>query len=67
MDYILADMSTGDIVVVLPSEGRVWLTRDGGSNNLTVQGEVNGVTDPSIVGDGDAPAMASIDTVWRYV
>lgn len=67
MDFILADMSAGDLTIVLPSSGRVWVSRSGSSNTLTLQGTVNGVTNPTIVSDGDAPAMAYIGTEWRYV
>jgi hypothetical protein len=67
MDYILADMSLGDLDIILPSSGRVFVSRFGGSNTLTLIGTVNGVVDPIIVADGDAPAMVFIGSEWRYV
>lgn len=65
--YATIDMSAGDVTVVLPASGRIWLTRSGPNNVLTIQGVVNGVTNPVIVSDGDAPALAYIGSEWRYV
>ena len=66
-DYLLADMSVGNVDVTLPALGRLSISRDGASNTLTLVGTVNGVTDPTIVADGDAPALAFIGTEFRYV
>jgi hypothetical protein len=66
-DYILADMSTGDVTITLPANGRLSVTRSGASNTLTLTGVVNGVTNPTIIGDEDAPSLAYIGTEWRYV
>lgn len=67
MEYVLADMSAGDLTIVLPSSGRVWVSRKGASNTLTIQGTVNGTVDPTINFDGTAVAMAYISTEWRFV
>jgi hypothetical protein len=66
-DYILCDMSGGDIVVQLPASGRLWVSREGGSNTLTLQGTVNGTVNPEIKYSGNAAAIAYIDSEWRYV
>ncbi len=63
---ILADMSTGDIIVVLPSTGSVSVSRQGSPNTLTIQGVVNGVTNPTILYDGSTASMAYFASEWRY-
>ena len=65
-EYILCDMSAGDITVVLPPEGKLWVSRKGASNTLTLQGTVSGTVDPTINYDGSTAALAYI-TEWRYV
>lgn len=66
-DYLLCEMSAGSITVVLPSEGRLHISRDGASNTLTLEGTVQGEIDPTIDNDGDGPSLAFIGTEWRYV
>jgi hypothetical protein len=67
MDYVTADMDgSGDLIVVLPSTGRVWITRDGSSDTLTLEGTVNGVVDPTILFDGTTVALWHNGTEWRY-
>lgn len=66
-DYILCDMSTGNIDVTLPASGRLHVSREGSTNTLTLIGTVNGVANPTIVATGDAPALAFIGTEFRYV
>lgn len=66
-DYILADMSTGDVIIALPADGRLHVSRSGASNTLTLEGTIEGEVDPTIVADGDSPALAFIGTEFRYV
>ncbi len=66
-EYVLADMSISNIIIVLPGAGRHFVSRSGASNTLTLQGTVEGETDPLIVADGDAPALAFIGSEYRYV
>lgn len=65
-DYILADMSSGDVTITLPSSGRLSVARDGVLNTLTLTGMVNGDVNPEILFDGSTASMAFI-TEWRYV
>lgn len=65
-DYLLCTMD-GNIVITLPASGRLHVSRSGASNTLTLTGTVNGVVNPTIVADDDAPALAFIGTEWRYV
>lgn len=66
-DYILADMSSGDVTITLPASGRLSVSRSGSSNTLTLTGTINGVANPTIISDGDSPSIAFIGTEWRYV
>lgn len=66
MDYVTADMSSGDLTVVLPSTGRLWVTRDGSSNTLTLQGTVSGATNPTILFNNTTVALFHNGTEWRY-
>lgn len=66
LDYILADMSAGDVTIVLPGSGRVAIHRKGASNTLTITGTVNGTVNPTIVGDGSIMNVAYM-TEWRDV
>jgi len=65
-DYIIVDMSAGNVTVTLPASGRVSVSRDGAANTLTLSGTVNGEVNPEILFDGSCASMAYI-TEWRYV
>ena len=66
-EVIVCDMSSGDIVVVLPAsmaEGCV-IIRDGVPNVLTVQGTLNGVVDGTIDYDNTALQIIWDGTEYR--
>ena len=65
-EYILVDMTAGDVDVTLPASGRLWVSRDGATNTLTLIGTVNGTVNPTINFDKSTATMAYI-TEWRYV
>jgi len=65
-EYVLADMSTGSITIVLPGAGRHYVSRSGASNTLTLQGTVEGEVNPTVISDGDSPDLAFIGTEYRY-
>jgi len=65
-DYILCDMSLGNVNVTLPASGRLHVSRDGVPNTLTLIGTVNGTINPTIAFSGSCASMAYI-TGWRYV
>ncbi len=68
-DFLLVDMDAGDVDIVLPSSGKVSVSRKhttGSANALTLIGTVNGEVDPEILFDGSCATMAYI-TEWRYV
>lgn len=68
-DYILVDMDAGPVDVVMPTSGRLSVSRKhitGGANALTLIGTINGEVDPEILFDGSCATMAYI-AEWRYV
>jgi len=68
-DYILCDMDAGPVDVVMPTSGRLSVSRKhitGGANALTLIGTINGEVDPEILFDGSCATMAHI-AEWRYV
>ena len=65
-ECILADMSSGDINVLVPTSGSFCVSRKGEPNSLTIVGTVNGEVNPEILFDGSTASMSYI-TEWRYV
>lgn len=65
-DYLLVDMSLGDVDIVFPAFGRFSVSRLGEINVLTLLETVSGDLNPTIDFDRSAATMAFI-TEWRYV
>ena len=66
-DCILADMSSGDVTVVMPDSGEVTVSREGSSNTLTLQGTISGDVNPEILYDNSTAHMKYFGGEWRYV
>ena len=66
-DYIMVDMSVSDVDILVPTEGRFFVTREGSSNDLTIVGTVNGVINPKILFDNTARSFAKFDDGWRVM
>ena len=66
-DYILADMSLGDVTVNFPTSGRFSVSRDGADNDLTLNETVSECATPLIRFDKSTATMAKIVNDWRYV
>lgn len=102
-DYILADVTLGNVDITPPTPGRIHVSKTGGGSGvpaefykrpdgvsfyrrpdgvsryirfgtgggaggtLTIIATVNGVVNPVIVANGDAPSIAFIGTEHRYV
>ena len=64
--YIIVDMSSGDVSVTVPSSGFFSVSRDGALNTLTLSGTISGTLNPTINFDKSTATMAYI-TEWRYV
>lgn len=58
--YIVVDMSGGDVTITLPSTGRLYIKREGASNTLTLTGDVDGTTNPTVAGDGTVVRLAYV-------
>lgn len=67
MEYLLCDMSVSDIDVLFPTEGRLWVSREGSSNELTMQETINGSVNPRILFDNTARSFAKINGNWRVM
>jgi hypothetical protein len=67
MEYLLCDMSITDIDVLFPAEGRIWVSREGASNTLTMQETINGMVNPLILFDNTARSFAKIGENWRVM
>jgi hypothetical protein len=66
-DYILADMSLGDIDINFPASGRFAVSRKGEDNDLTLNETVSEEENPLILFDKSTASLAKIDSEWRWV
>jgi hypothetical protein len=66
-EYILADMSLGDIDINLPTSGRLVVSRKGEDNDLTLNATVSEEENPLILFDKSTASLAKIGNEWRWV
>lgn len=66
-DRLVADVSTANTTVILPAAGEVTISRIGVPYVLTIQGVVNGLTNPTLDYDGNSVTLAYITSEWRKI